>query len=39
MHGIMERAEARGLRRRAAEPVPHFGIDDKTLGKGHSNPT
>ena len=34
MHGIMERAEARGLRRRAAEPVPHIGIDDKPLCTG-----
>jgi hypothetical protein len=39
MHGIMERAEARGLRRRAAELIPHIGIDDKALCKRHSNPT
>ncbi len=42
MHGSMERAEARGLRRRAAESVPHIGIDEKALCKGtamrRSNP-
>jgi transposase len=36
MHGIMERAVQRGLARRAAEPVPYIGIDEKAFRKGHS---
>jgi transposase len=36
MHGIMDRAVARGLERRAAEPIPHVGVDEKAFRKGHS---
>jgi transposase len=36
MHGIMERAVARGLKRRAAEPIRHLGVDEKAFRKGHS---
>jgi transposase len=35
IHGIMERAVERGLRRRQAEPVPHIGVDEKAFRKGH----
>lgn len=35
IHGIMERAVERGLRRRQAEPVPMLGIDEKAFRKGH----
>ena len=31
VHGIMERAVARGLRRRGAEPIPHIGVDEKAF--------
>jgi transposase len=34
IHGIMERAVARGLRRREAEPLPALGIDEKAFRKG-----
>lgn len=34
-HKIMERAVERGLARRAADPVPHVGMDEKSFGKGH----
>ena len=36
IHGIMERAVARGLERREAEPVPAIGVDEKAFRKGHS---
>jgi transposase len=36
MHGIMERAVARGLKRRAAETIRHLGVDEKAFRKGHS---
>lgn len=36
MHGIMDRAVARGLERRAAEPISHLGVDEKAFRKGHS---
>jgi transposase len=35
IHGIMERAVTRGLRRRQAEPIPALGIDEKAFRKGH----
>lgn len=35
IHGIMERAVERGLRRRQAEPVPLIGVDEKAFRKGH----
>ena len=35
MHGIMERAVQRGLKRREAEPVTHIGVDEKAFRKGH----
>jgi transposase len=34
VHGIRERAVARGLARRAAEPLPHVGVDEKAFAKG-----
>jgi len=34
MHGIMERAVARGLERRKAEAVPLLGVDEKAFRKG-----
>jgi transposase len=35
VHGIMERAVARGLKRREAEEVPYIGVDEKAFRKGH----
>lgn len=35
VHGIMERAVHRGLKRREAENVPHIGVDEKAFRKGH----
>ena len=35
IHGIMERAVARGLARRQAEPIPYIGVDEKAYRKGH----
>ncbi|MDX1983985.1 MAG: ISL3 family transposase [Bryobacteraceae bacterium] len=35
IHGIMERAVARGLARREAEPIPKLGVDEKAYRKGH----
>jgi transposase len=35
IHGIMERAVARGLARRQAEAVKRIGIDEKAFRKGH----
>jgi transposase len=35
IHGIMQRAVRRGLARRAAEPIPHLGVDEKAFRKGH----
>jgi len=35
IHGIMERAVARGLERRKAESVPLLGVDEKAFRKGH----
>jgi transposase len=36
IHGIMERAVNRGLKRREAEPVRQIGVDEKAFRKGHS---
>jgi len=36
IHGILERAVGRGLRRRQAELVPQIGVDEKAFRKGHS---
>ena len=33
--GIKERAVRRGLARRTAEPMPHLGVDEKAITKGH----
>ena len=35
VHGIMERAVARGLSRREAVSIPHVGVDEKSFKKGH----
>jgi transposase len=35
VHGIMERAVARGLKRREAEAIPRIGVDEKAFRKGH----
>jgi len=35
IHGIMDRAVKRGLKRRKAEPVTHIGVDEKAFRKGH----
>lgn len=35
IHGIMERAVARGLKRRQAEPVTKLGVDEKAFRRGH----
>ena len=35
IHGIMERAVERGLKRRQAEVVKRIGIDEKAFRKGH----
>lgn len=35
VHGIMERAVRRGLRRRSAEPLPRIGVDEKAFRKRH----
>jgi transposase len=35
VHGIMERAVARGLKRRQAEALPQIGVDEKAFCKGH----
>jgi transposase len=35
IHGIMERAVARGLKRRTSEAVPKLGVDEKAFRKGH----
>jgi transposase len=34
IHGIMDRAVKRGLKRREAEPVPRLGVDEKAFRKG-----
>ena len=39
VHGIMDRAVKRGLARRAAEPLPHLGVDEKAFKKGHKYAT
>lgn len=39
VHGIMERAVARGLKRRQAELSPRIGIDEKAFRKGHKYAT
>jgi len=36
VQGIMDRAVARGLERRASEEVEYMGIDEKSFRKGHS---
>lgn len=35
IHGIMERAVQRGLKRRQAEPVDRIGVDEKAFRRGH----
>jgi transposase len=35
IHGIMERAVERGLKRREAEALPLLGVDEKAFRKGH----
>jgi transposase len=35
VQAILDRAVARGLARRAAAPVRHLGLDEKSFGKGH----
>jgi transposase len=35
VHGIMERAVARGLKRQKAEKTPYLGVDEKAFRKGH----
>jgi transposase len=35
IHGIMERAVERGLKRRQAEPLLRLGVDEKAFRKGH----
>lgn len=35
VHGIMERAVRRGLKRRQAEALPRIGVDEKAFRKGH----
>jgi transposase len=39
VHGIMDRAVARGLKRREADPIPRIGVDEKAFCKGHSYAT
>jgi transposase len=39
VHGIMERAVVRGLKRRAAEAIPRIGVDEKAFRKGHKYAT
>jgi len=36
IHGIMEQAVERGLKRREAEPLPGLGVDEKAFAKGTS---
>ncbi len=33
--GIKQRAVARGLARRTAEPMPRLCVDEKSFGRGH----
>jgi transposase len=33
--GVMQRAVARGLLRREDQPLPHIGLDEKAITKGH----
>src|ERR1700761_648160 len=35
VHAIQERAVARGLARRKAEPIRHLGVDEKSFTRGH----
>ncbi len=39
VHGIMQRAVARGLKRREAEAIPRIGVDEKAFRKGHKYAT
>lgn len=39
VHAIMERAVARGLKRREAEAIPRIGVDEKAFRKGHKYAT
>jgi transposase len=39
VHGIMDRAVARGLKRRRVENIPRIGVDEKAFCKGHSYAT
>jgi transposase len=34
IHGIMDRAVDRGLKRRKAEPIAHLGVDEKSTRRG-----
>ena len=36
VHGIMERAVRRGLKRRQAEMIAYLGVDEKSFRKGHT---
>jgi transposase len=36
IHGIMERAVQRGLKRRQSEPIVYLGVDEKAFRKGHN---
>lgn len=35
IHGIMQRAVERGLKRREAEEISYIGVDEKAFRKGH----
>ncbi len=35
IHGVMDRAVERGLKKRKAEPVTYIGVDEKAFRKGH----
>ena len=39
VHTIMERAVARGLKRRESEAIPRIGVDEKAFRKGHKYAT
>ena len=36
LNGVMRRGVERGMSRRAAEPIEHLGIDEKSTERGHS---
>jgi transposase len=35
IHGILQRAVKRGLKRRQSQPLTHVGVDEKAFRKGH----